>query len=87
MSILLTTDLTASSVFPKGKTWTLDEMYALLNCREVALVKTVTGMDMWIDAEALVRDPQPKVNLLATAWYGQEMLLGNALVTEPDEVE
>lgn len=66
MAVLLQPDGTKSAVTPaNGRTFTLEEFYALLECKTVEMIHLEDGRLMWVDEHGKFKDdPQP--NLRAT---------------------
>lgn len=76
-----------------GRTFSLLELYQHTGCDMVQQVTLADGRLMWMDEEAYLRDPQPPPNAKATRLYAEAggvrdwTVLGDVLVTEPDEVD
>ena len=93
MAHLLRPDGSGHPAAPAGRTFTLAEMYALVGCDMVEPVDLDDGRTMWIDEEGKYADPPKPVNAEAThllALAGGipgDVIVGNALITLPGEVD
>jgi hypothetical protein len=82
-------------VRPKGATFTLEEMYAAIGggCDIVQPIALADGRTMWLDEEGKYRDGMLLVNETATRLLAEaggipgDVVVGAALVTEPEEME
>ena len=92
MARLILMDGTESDVRPKGTTFALDELYALIGngCDMVEILGLPDGKTMWLDEEGKPRKGlriNEKATVLArTAGISfWDMVMGNVLVTDHDE--
>ncbi|MFH7321453.1 DUF3846 domain-containing protein [Desulfurivibrio sp. D14AmB] len=79
------------AVAPAGDTFTLREMYDLLDCSCVQAIFLMAGRVMWIDDEGKFKPHEP--NRIATTLLQEaggipgDYIAGNALVTDAGEVD
>ena len=93
MAKLILMDGTESEVKPKGKTFALDELYALIGhgCDMVETLALPRRKTMWLDEEGKYR-PGLRVNDKATVLARKagivpwDVVMGNVLVTGYKEV-
>lgn len=82
MAILLKPDEEPVEVRPAdGESFSLEELYSLLNCRTVEMATLDEDRRLWFDEEARLKrlHPESKINRKASALYGY-VILGNALL-------
>lgn len=78
------------TVTPTKKKFTLEEMYKLLNCESVEVIKMPGGTTMWIDEEGRLKTNV--LNLHATAILhsvgarASVVIVGDALICDRGEV-
>jgi hypothetical protein len=79
---LLRTDGTTSAVRPtNGKDYGLEELYTLLGCEIVEVIRTaIPGVVLICDEEGLYKNP-PLLNAQASILAGQQ-IVGNALACD-----
>lgn len=93
MALAIRPDGAEAVVFPKGKHFTLDEMYSIIGCDMVQMVVLDDGRLMWCDEEAKLKRELPAVNHVATWLYWKaggipgSPVLGTVLITEEGETE
>lgn len=86
MAKLLKPGSASMGISPNGKSFTLEELYNLLECKTVERVLLPDGSYMWLDEEAKIKRNKPPLNSEATRLLhmagGQleDYVLGNALV-------
>ena len=91
MATLIANDGTMTEVSAQGGCFSLDEMYALLECTQVQVIYLRDGRIMWIDEEGKFKPHQ--VNIQATLLLQKaggipgDYVAGIALVTERTEVQ
>lgn len=90
MALLITPDGEQTQVTAKGSTFTLKEMYSILNCSMVQAIFLEDGRFLWIDEEGKYKPHQ--ANPVATRLLHQaggmasDYIAGLALVTERHEL-
>ena len=91
MAVRITPEGDMAQVFPSGKVFTLLEMYRLIDCDMVEIVRLVDDR-RWLvlDEEGLLREKP--VNHTATFLYNRgrhsfSWIVGTVLLAEPHEVE
>lgn len=90
MALLITPDGEQTEVSAKESTFTLKELYSILECSMVQVIYLEDGRFMWIDEEGKFKPH--KANLLATSLLHQagsmasDYIAGLALITERHEV-
>ncbi len=95
MAVLIRADGSEAAVKPARRVFTLDEMYAAIGggCDIVQPIYLPDGRVMWLDEEAKLRGGALAVNAAATRLLAAaggipgDVVVGAALVTEPDEME
>lgn len=94
MAKLISPDGTELDVQPRIRLrgFTLQELYALIDCETVQAVSLADGRTMWMDEEAKLRDTwfvnEKATNLLIEAGgVPGDSVLGNVLITVPGEVK
>lgn len=93
MATLIKVSGDIEAVFPADATqgFTLDEMYALLDCQYVERIITSNERDLWYDEEGKMRGAA--VNVVATNMLARaggipgDVIVGDALLTEEGEVK
>jgi hypothetical protein len=91
MATLIANDGTMTEVSAQGCCFSLDEMYALLECKQVQAVYLRDGRIMWIDEEGKFKPHQ--VNIQASLLLQKagcvpgDYVAGIALVTDRSEVQ
>jgi len=91
MATLIANDGTMTEISSRGSRFSLDEMYALLECMQVQAINLQDGRIMWIDEEGKFRPHQ--INIHATLLLRKaggipgDYVAGIALVTERSEVQ
>lgn len=90
MALLITPDGEQTEVSASGSTFTLEELYSILECSMVQAIFLEDGRFMWIDEEGKFKPHQ--ANLLATRLLHQaggmasDYIAGLALITDRNEV-
>lgn len=84
MAILLRTDKPPKPVFPTGRTFSLEELYSLIDCDTVDFITLPTGALMWVDDNGLLM--KKPLNITASQLAGST-IVGHALITDTSEVE
>lgn len=91
MALLITPDGAETVVSAMGATFTLKELYSILNCSMVQVIYLTDGRYMWLDEEGKFKPH--RANLLATRLLHQaggmatDYIAGSALVTDRNEVD
>jgi len=91
MATLIANDGTMTEVSARGSCFSLHEMYALLECKQVQVIYLRDGRIMWIDEEGKFKPHQ--VNIQATQLLQKaggipgDYVAGIALVTDRSEVQ
>lgn len=95
MALLIKTDGTAQQILPADKTFSLEELYQHVGCLTVEYVRLADGRGMWLDEEGKL-SPLPyrkHINIVATLLLYEaggsvdDFIVGDVLITNPDEVE
>ena len=90
MALLITTSGEQVVVSPREDRFSLEEMYALLDCACVQVIALDNGRIMWIDEEGKLKPHQ--INPVATELLARaggipgDYIAGSALITDNDEV-
>jgi len=95
MATLIMTHGVEGKVLPKNAMtgFSLDELYHLLSCNTVEMVRLADGRTMWIDEEGkLATPPRPQnekatVLLHAAGGSPNDWIAGPALIAEEGEVQ
>lgn len=78
-------------VYPEnGKTFQLDELYKLLEVDLIEIIRGSNGHSLIVLDEEGKLKPSPIVNGIASIFAfpgGRDMIVGNALICEPEEIE
>jgi len=90
MAVIIHPDATWKQIHPKGKKFTLEEMYELIGCSLVEAVYLRNGDIAWIDEEGKLKEHEVNdlaSNLLHYALRSGDYFAGTVLITSPGEVD
>ena len=88
MALLIKPDGSTRTVLPEGDSFTLKEIYSLLDCSMIEPVYLKDGRIMWIDEEGKLKPHflNPLASELADL-LALDYIAGLALVTDKNEVQ
>lgn len=90
MAILIKTSGDCRDVFPKKKTFSLEEMYNLLECSCVQVIHLQNEQTMWIDEEGKLKPHQINIEatklLIRAGGCPGDYIAGSALITDSREI-
>ena len=89
MATLLTAQGISAEVKPKGKAFTLEELYGLIGCSTVEMVRLADGRLMWLDEDGKSKQLPPNQKatelLMAAGGMPGDFVGGTVLLTTEKE--